>query len=70
MCRRSSLSFTASEFFIAGSEMPLADSTMPVVAEREMVASESLRLPLLPAVATVDGLPLRDAARLHGALAT
>lgn len=49
--------------------MPLADSTMPVVAEREMVASESLRLPL-PPVATVEGLPLRDTDLLQGALAT
>ena len=49
--------------------MLLADSIMPVVVEREMVASESLRLPLLPAVATVEGLPQRDAERLEGALA-
>lgn len=69
LCRRSSLSFTASEFFTKGSEMFLADSIMPVVVKREMVASESLRLPLLPEVATVEGLPQRDVERLEGALA-
>lgn len=63
------MSFTASELFATGSEMLLADST-PGMIEREMVASDSLRPLLLPAVDTVEGLPQRDEARLHGALVT